>query len=324
VGVPGEFLYRYPHQFSGGQRQRIGIARAIAMDPALIVCDEPVSALDISVQNQILNLLKRLSRDLRIAVILVSHDLGVVGALCNRVLILHEDISFQNTVIVGDVYITANAEVTFDHVWVKGNLYVHGRLTASRDNHANRVYAYKYERVLCAAYDGIHGEVVLAEDSYFRTGYAMNYITEDALDDAFSAWGKVEPTEQPPTEIRSGDVGVSPFDPSTVRILSGKQTIVDEKIEGDVYITSTGDITFVNVECHGNLYVYGKLHFLDYGMIGNWYTYLPGCIYAYDFVGTCEAFDGVHGQVTGGPVACKNYVVANDALDYAFDTWGKQ
>jgi len=240
------------------------------------------------------------------------------------VLILHEDISFQNTVIVGDVYITANAEVTFDHVWVKGNLYVHGRLTASRDNHANRVYAYKYERVLCAAYDGIHGEVVLAEDSYFRTGYAMNYITEDALDDAFSAWGKVEPTEQPPTEIRSGDVGVSPFDPSTVRILSGKQTIVDEKIEGDVYITSTGDITFVNVECHGNLYVYGKLHFLDYGMIGNWYTYLPGCIYAYDFVGTCEAFDGVHGQVTGGPVACKNYVVANDALDYAFDTWGKQ
>lgn len=88
VGVPEEFLYRYPHQFSGGQRQRIGIARAIAADPAFIVCDEPVSALDVSVQNQILNLLKELKTTRRLTYLFISHDLSVVRYLADRVCVM--------------------------------------------------------------------------------------------------------------------------------------------------------------------------------------------------------------------------------------------
>ena len=88
VGVPGEFLFRYPHQFSGGQRQRIGIARAIAADPVFIVCDEPVSALDVSVQNQILNLLKELKGSRKLTYLFISHDLSVVRYLSDRVCVM--------------------------------------------------------------------------------------------------------------------------------------------------------------------------------------------------------------------------------------------
>ena len=88
VGVPEEFLYRYPHQFSGGQRQRIGIARAIAADPSFIVCDEPVSALDVSVQNQILNLLKELKETRDLTYLFISHDLSVVRYLADRVCVM--------------------------------------------------------------------------------------------------------------------------------------------------------------------------------------------------------------------------------------------
>ena len=88
VGVPEEFLYRYPHQFSGGQRQRIGIARAIAADPAFIVCDEPVSALDVSVQNQILNLLKELKTTRNLTYLFISHDLSVVRYIAERVCVM--------------------------------------------------------------------------------------------------------------------------------------------------------------------------------------------------------------------------------------------
>ena len=88
VGMPEEFLYRYPHQFSGGQRQRIGIARAIAADPSFIVCDEPVSALDVSVQNQILNLLKELKTSRGLTYLFISHDLSVVRYLSDRVCVM--------------------------------------------------------------------------------------------------------------------------------------------------------------------------------------------------------------------------------------------
>ncbi len=89
VGLSPESIYKYPHQFSGGQRQRIGIARALTLNPKLIIADEPVSALDVSVQAQVLNFMKDIQKEFDLTYLFISHDLGIVKHMCDRVGIMH-------------------------------------------------------------------------------------------------------------------------------------------------------------------------------------------------------------------------------------------
>ncbi|EKA93158.1 ATP-binding cassette domain-containing protein [Fusobacterium periodonticum] len=103
VGMPKDSIYKYPHEFSGGQRQRLGIARAIACKPKLIIADEPVSALDLSVQAQVLNYLKNIQRELNLSYIFISHDLGVVRHMCDYIYIMHRG-KFTETGTREDIY----------------------------------------------------------------------------------------------------------------------------------------------------------------------------------------------------------------------------
>jgi len=104
VGMPTASVNRYPHEFSGGQRQRVGIARALSVNPSLIICDEPVSALDVSIQAQIINLLKDLQEHLKLSYLFISHDLNVVSYLCSRVCVMYK----------GRIVEAAPAEELFD------------------------------------------------------------------------------------------------------------------------------------------------------------------------------------------------------------------
>jgi peptide/nickel transport system ATP-binding protein len=105
VGMPADAVHKYPHEFSGGQRQRIGIARAVALHPKLIICDEPVSALDVSIQSQILNLLLELQQEMGMAYLFIAHDLAVVKHVSDQIAVMY----------LGRIVEIANSEDIYQH-----------------------------------------------------------------------------------------------------------------------------------------------------------------------------------------------------------------
>lgn len=105
VGLPPEFATRFPHEFSGGQRQRIGIARALIMDPEFIIADEPISALDVSIRAQVLNLMSQLQQERGLTYLFISHDLSVMRFICDRIAVVHK----------GEIVEMSDTETLFEH-----------------------------------------------------------------------------------------------------------------------------------------------------------------------------------------------------------------